>query len=685
MGEPLCMNAASLGHGVRDLADYAQVTELCETPTLQALWRSLRSRCTPSLAGPLPPRLARVLSQERTRLGALDAAALQHEVDLQRSQLSVLTRRRRKSTATRAEIQGAALALVGTIMSREIGLSPYDTQFHAAWLMLSGRLVEMATGEGKTLTAALAAAVAGLAGTPVHVLTANDYLVQRDRDTMAPLYSALGLSSACVTGLSKREERAAAWQHDIVYATARELVFDYLRDHLLLRGERDVRVLRAQALAAEEAALNAPGSAASATAFPLLPGLFFCLIDEADSILLDEAVLPLILAQEAPALDAQAYGRVYELSCTLQRERDYTVLHSRRTVVLSDMGRARINTVLKGATGVLSPLRRAYELAEAALAARLIYKRNREYVVVDKSIQLIDELTGRIAQGRQWQGALQPMVELKEGLSPSAPNATAAQITYQQFFPRYLALGGMSGTLLEARHELCVAYGTLVTQVPLARGNHRVWQGRQCFVDAAQRWHAVLARITECRLAGRPVLVGTDSVEASRQLSELLRAGQIAHQLLNAVQDADEAAHIAKAGQAGMVTIATNIAGRGTDIRLDAAATAAGGLHVIATMCNRSRRIDRQLFGRAARHGDPGSAQALLALDDALLVRLWPRFLLRLLAACARQGRVPIALAWPLFWVAQQLSQWQDQNQRRELRHAQQDMKERYGFSTATE
>jgi preprotein translocase subunit SecA len=571
-------------------------------------------------------------------------------------------------------------------MSRELHMLPYDTQFHAAWLMLNGRLVEMATGEGKTLTAALTAGVAGLAGTPVHVLTANDYLVSRDRDAMAPLYSALGLTSACVTTSTTRERRALAWQHDIVYATARELVFDYLRDHLLLSGERDPRILRAQAIAEDDSEASPPSSGAAPPSLsPLLPGLFFCLIDEADSILLDEAVLPLVLAQEAPKVDASAYQRVYELSCTLQRQRDYAVLQASRRVTLSDSGRRRIAHALKGAGGVLSPPRRAFELVEAALAARLMYQRNREYVVVNQSIHLIDELTGRIAEGRQWQGALQPMVEIKEGLEPSAPNTTAAQITYQQFFPRYLELGGMSGTLLEARHELCVAYGRVVTRVPLARGDHRTWKGRRCFVNATVKWQAVLQCIHEYRAAGRPVLVGTDSVEASAKLSELLTSSGVPHQLLNAVQDANEAAHIAKAGQAGMVTIATNIAGRGTDIRLDADAAAAGGLHVIATMCNRSRRIDRQLFGRAARHGDPGSAQALIALDDVLVARTWPAFILRLVSACSRQGQVPIGLAWPLFWLAQQVSEWFDGQQRRELRHAERGLRERYGFSSGAE
>ena len=669
-GQSLSVRGFAFGH-------YPQHIDAGDAPALEAAWRALRSRFTRPQAAGLPGRVQRSLESTRARLSTADPADLEREIDRVRAG----PRRRASGAAPSPEATGAALALAATVMARTLGLSPYATQLQAAWLMLGGRLVEMATGEGKTLTAALAAAVAALGGAPVHVLTANDYLVQRDRETLAPFFDALGLGSACITGATTREERAAAWQQQIVYTTARELVFDYLRDHLALRGERDARVLRAHALAAHD-----DGAPAGAAAAPSLPGLCFCLVDEADSILLDEAVVPLILAAPTRALDAAAYQRVYELAGTLQRQRDYTMLPARRTALLNDAGRERVAAAVKGAGGVLAPARRACELVEAALAARLLYQRDREYVLADGKLQLIDELTGRIADGRQWQGALHPMVELKEGLKPSPPTTTAAQITYQRFFPRYLRLGGMSGTLLEARHELRVAYDAAVKRVPLARSSRRVLLGERHFVDVAHKWDAVLRSVRGHAAAGRPVLVGTDSVADSAHLSTLLHAGGVRHQLLNAVQDADEAQRIAQAGAAGMVTVATNIAGRGTDIRLDAAAAAAGGLHVIATMRNRSRRIDRQLIGRAARHGDPGSAESLLALDDALLTQLWPAALRRAVGAFAgKGGRVPAALAWPLFTLAQRFCEWRDQRRRRELRHADQRATEAYGFSGATE
>ncbi|MBA3596532.1 MAG: hypothetical protein H0W40_04045 [Methylibium sp.] len=668
------MSHAALPSRGLAFGEYPQRVGAGDAAAFEGARRWVFSHFARPTAARLPDGVAQSLGAARKRLRGLDAAMFKCETDTLRQRL--------RRHGLDAETAGAALALAGEAMARTLGKTPYDTQTHAAWLMLNGRLVEMATGEGKTLATALAAAVAALGGAPVHVLTANDYLVRRDRQDLEPFYATLSLSCDCITGGMAAGAHAQAWQRDIVYTTARELVFDYLRDHLVLRGERDARVLRAHAIAAAD-----EGAAGTAAATPALPGLCLCFIDEADSLLLDEAVVPLIISAPTQALDADAYRRAYEISCTLQRERDYTLVPARRALVLTDAGRGRVSAAVEGAGGVLAPARRACELIEAALAARLLYRRDREYAVAGGKLQLIDELTGRIAEGRQWQGALQPMVELKEGLAPSLPTATAAQITYQRFFPRYLRLGGMSGSLLESRHELRLLYGAPVVRVPLAKPSRRRWLGLSVCVDAAHKWSAVLHSVRKHAGAGRPVLVGTDSVADSAQLSALLQSHGVRHQLLNATQDAAEAERIALAGTAAMVTVATNIAGRGTDIRLDAAAAVNGGLHVIATMRNRSRRIDRQLIGRAARNGDPGSAEAVLALDDALLARVWPAALLRAVAACAHGPRheLPMWLARPLFTVAQRVTEWRDRGQRRDLRHADQRAAELYGFSGGTE
>ena len=413
------------------------------------------------------------------------------------------------------------------------------------------------------------------------------------------------------------------------------------------------------------------------------------ILDEADAILLDEASMPLILAQPGPPVDASGYTRAFEIAASLQRGRDYRALSAARAMRLTDAGRDRVSLAVQGAAGVLAPPQRAHELVEAALTARWVFRRDREYAITKSGVQLIDEVTGRIAEGRQWTGALQPMVELKEGVPLSPPASTAAQITYQRFFPRYLRLGGMSGTLTEAQHELRMLYDVGVARVPLARASQRRWLGETLFIDAAAKWAAVVERVIAMSRSGRPVLIGTDSVADSAHLSSLLQAAGIAHQVLNAVQDADEAACIARAGRHGSVTVATNMAGRGTDIQLDATAAAAGGLHVIACMRNRARRIDRQLIGRCARHGDPGSAQTLLALDDALLQRIWPAWLRRAAAACAVQDgpqrRVPALLAAPLLSVAQRITEWHETQHRKQLRRAERQLGALYGFAGQTE
>ncbi len=642
---------------------------------LVSAWRRLSSRLSAGEACELPAAVAGPFAATRARLQRLNAEALRAEIEATRAGL--------RQRAACPETAGQALALAAEVMARTLGKTPYDTQVHAAWLLLGGRLVEMATGEGKTLAAALAAAVAGLGGTPVHVLTANDYLVRRDRDALEPFYTAVSLGSACVTGGMSPEAQRLAWQHDIVYATAREVAFAYLRDHVALRGERDSRVLRAQAIAAEDQAAPRRGPR---PAGPALPGLCMALVDEADSILLDEAVVPLILASPTSGLDVPAYRRAFEVSGTLRHPDDYTLDATRRTVWLSEAGRERVAEAVEGAGGALAPVRRACELVEAALAARLLYQRDREYAVAEGKLQLIDELTGRIAEGRQWQGALHCMVELREGLEPSPPTTVAAQITYQRFFPRYLRLGGMSGSLIEARHELRVLYDRPVVRVPLARPDRRRWLGERTYTDAAHKWRAVLHSVRRHAAAGRAVLVGTDSVADSARLSALLQAAGIEHQLLNATQNTAEADRIALAGTAGTVTVATNIAGRGTDIRLDTLAAERGGLHLIATMRNRSRRIDRQLVGRAARHGDPGSAEAVLALDDALLARWWPKAVLCAADAAAnRHRRVPGWIAGTLFTLAQRAAEWRDSALRRDLRHADRQAAELHGFSGGTE
>ena len=654
------MNTRVLPHSGLAFGAYPERIEQGEG-ALHDWLRALGSALQRPRAGQLPSAVQAALDAEQASLdegrpGAFEAAV-------------VLTRTALMRDGFADEPVGRALAVAACAMERTVGLCPYPTQLLAAWLMLQGRLAEMATGEGKTLAMALAAGVAALGGVPVHVLTANDYLVQRDEATMKPFFFALGLTSGCVLQATPPAARVAIYRRAVVYTTAKELGFDYLRDHHRLRGERDPRLLRAQ------------GLEAGRQQQPLVPGLCMALVDEADSLLLDEACVPLILASRGAAMDDAALKRAFEVAGTLQAGRDFSLVPSLRRASLTDTGRDQVDAAVGDAGGWLRPLRRAYELVESALVARHLLHRDREYAVTPKGIALIDELTGRIAVGRQWSGVLQPMVEIKEGAVASPPNVTSAQITYQRFFPRYLRLAGMSGTLLDSRHELQMLYGCNVERVPLAKPSQARWLGERLFVRESDKWQAVLESVRSHVAAGRPVLIGTDSVAASQHLSQQLCAAGIEHQVLNAVQDADEAQRVAQAGRSRTVTVATNIAGRGTDIRLDDAARAAGGLHVIAALRNRARRIDRQLIGRSARQGDLGSAESIVSLADSLLVRAWPRWVLSAAAGVSPGGVVPAPLATPLLAAAQHAAQYGDFLLRKQLRRADRAAQQAFGFA----
>lgn len=494
-----------------------------------------------------------------------------------------------------------ALAAAVEAAHRGLGLQAYDTQIHAALIMLDNRLAEMATGEGKTLAAALAASVGALAGTPVHVLTANDYLVERDATRLAPLYSCLGLHAGFVTGPMGEAERRNAYAAPICYVTAREVVFDYLRD-----GQR-----RGFARADLQRRNTSQGHSEA-----LLRGLCMALVDEADSLLIDEAMTPLILSRQvrsgpARALTWQAWALAGELVAGL----DFTPVATAMRVTLTPEGSARLTALSAALDGRWRSRRLREEVVCTALAARHVYRRDVHYLVRDGQVEIVDEVSGRAAPGRVWSRGLHTFVELKEGCRPTPDTETLAQITYQRFFPRYHRLGGMSGTLREARGELREIYGLDVVCVPSRRPNSRKTLACRIYDDRHALWGAVTERVSECRASGRPVLIGTSSVAESENLSARLAAAGIPHTLLNARLDASEAAIVACAGEPGQVTVATNMAGRGTDIPLAAGVAAVGGLHVLNCQLTASRRIDRQLEGRSARQGDPGSTEHWISLD----------------------------------------------------------------------
>lgn len=490
---------------------------------------------------------------------------------------AALRRRLRQQGLTPANT-ALALALAAAQAARHIGWTARPNQ------LLDDRLAEMATGEGKTLVIALAAAVHALAGAPVHVATANPYLAARDAGRMSPLFTALGLRVAAIAADADDATRRAAYGHDIVYATAKDFAFDFLRD----RSEPHA---------------------------PRLRGLCVALLDEADSLLLDDAEVPLILSRAAGTRDAQAARRAFlwqalSVARRLAPDSDFTVHAEDRIALLTPAGVQRLDALAAGLGGPWTRARYRHDAVQTALAALHALRRNAHYVVRDGAIELLDAVTARVAEGRVWSRGLHALVALKEGLAPPPDAETVAQITFQRFFQRYWRLAGLSGTLRDAGGELARVYGRSVVTIPLHRPCRRVALPPRCFERTADAWAAAVPRIADLQAKGRPVLVGVDGVDAADALCAALAAAGIAHARLDALHSADEAAVVAAAGRAGQVTVATRMAGRGTDIALDDAARAAGGLHVLNLQRNASRRLDRQLHGRAGRHGDPGSCEA---------------------------------------------------------------------------
>ena len=541
-------------------------------------------------------RVARLASRETAAWSSLDANA--------RGAALQAVRRRLHRDGLTPGAMAQALGIAAACAAETIGQMPRETQVVAAAVLLEQRLAEMATGEGKTLALALAAAVAGLAGMPVHVVTANDYLAARDAERLAPLYGALGLRVAVLPPSGDDAARRGAYAHDIVYASARELAFDFLRDELSRGGRTPAERL-------VDGLFGAPAPA------PLLRGLCFALLDEVDSILLDEAEVPLILSRSAPQAARRAFlWQALALARQLLPGRHFTLHAAQRSATLTPAGEECVAALAAGLGGPWQRPRYRREALATALVGLHACRRDADYVVRDGAIELLDAVTGRIAGGRVWSRGLHTVVALKEGVPPPQETDTVAQTTFQHFFQRYWRLAGLSGTLREARAELREVFGARVTRIPLHVASRRRQGPPRLFDTAEARWSAVCRRVAELQAAGRPVLVGTDSVADSQALSDRLHGVGIAHRVLNALHDAEEAAIVAEAGRAGRVTVATRMAGRGTDIELDSVARAAGGLHVLSCQDNPSRRLDRQLAGRAGRHGEPGSAETWLLLRD---------------------------------------------------------------------
>ena len=507
-----------------------------------------------------------------------------------------------------------AFALIRESAKRSIKQRHYDVQLVGGAAIHNRSIAEMETGEGKTLVATLPAFLNALPGKGVHVVTVNDYLAQRDCEWMKPVYALLGMTVGCIQTGQQDPVRRAAYACDITYGTSKEFGFDFLRDELKkyqAGGERHRKTF-------EEAFLGKGSGGEGAQ--PVQRTHYFAMVDEADSILIDEARTPLIIgANNQPTQEeAAAYYGADELAATLIRVKDFKYDPAERKAELNAAGRRKVQAKAGHSAFVTLTVDGLYEYVERALRAQIAYIRDRDYVVHEKEIVIVDEFTGRMMPGRQWQDGLHQAIQAKERQEVTLETITAARITVQDFFLRYKKLGGMTGTAYSDAKEMRRIYKVTVFPVPTNRPGRRAWDLDRVFSNENEKFQAVAHRIVELNKQNVPVLVGTRSIEKSEKLSALLNEAGIEHQILNAKNHAIEAQIVAKAGQPGRVTVATNMAGRGTDIKLTAEVIGHGGLHVLGTERHESLRIDRQLAGRCARQGDPGHAQFFVSLDDEL-------------------------------------------------------------------
>jgi preprotein translocase subunit SecA len=492
-----------------------------------------------------------------------------------------------------------AFAVIREVSGRVLGKRHFDVQLYGGWLMMNGMLAEMQTGEGKTLTTTLPACTAALAGIPVHVITANDYLAERDCEIMLPLceiilplYQRLQLSAAPVIDGMEPQQCREAYRADIVHTTNKQVAFDYLRDRIEQRQ---------QSTAADNQLL--------------LRGLCFAIIDEADSVLIDEANTPLIITRTLPNDESdETYSDALYVASTLVEDQHFKLDQKSRSVELTLEGEDALEDHVLKLPKLWRNKRKREMLVKQALSATHFYQRDREYVVNEDKVQIIDQSTGRLMPDRSWEQGLHQMIEAKEGCLISELREPQARISYQKFFSRYLRLGGTSGTISEVGDEMNRVYGLDLFKVSTNQPNKRLMYGENIYRDELDKKLALVNRVTAMNSIGRPILIGTCSVEESEQVGEWLQQQGIPHRVLNAKQDSQEAEIIAAAGQKGAITVATNMAGRGTDIALGEGVEALGGLHVISLSLNDSYRVDRQLYGRCARQGDPGSAEAILSL-----------------------------------------------------------------------
>ena len=532
---------------------------------------------------------------------------------LRKRSLSLQYRAKSGEPLTRLLVEG--YALVREAARRSVNMRHFDVQILGGIAIFHRSIVEMQTGEGKTLTATLPLYLHALMGRGAQLATVNDYLARRDADWMRPVYQMLGMSVGVIETQMSQPQRREAYACDITYGTAKEFGFDFLRDRLLLRriGEGQTDLLggmlgRGQAAADEKPVQRDP---------------YFALVDEADSILIDEARTPLIISAlptEEEKLAVECYKWSTSVIHEFVEDDDYEYDHEKKTAELTREGRQKVRLLPKPPELDTVGMVNIYQYIERAILVDREYFLDRQYVVRDGEIVIVDEFTGRLAEGRKWRDGIHQAVEAKQGVEVTVATGQAARITIQDYFLRYEHLGGMTGTAMGSARELHRIYRCHVMPIPTNKPAIRQRLPDRVFGAADLKWAAVVEEICQMHALGRPVLIGTRSIDKSEIISKLLDGLGIEHQVLNANFVAEEADIVARAGLPGKVTVSTNMAGRGTDIKLGEGMAELGGLHVICTEMHDASRIDRQLIGRCGRQGDPGTFRQYLALDDDLVL-----------------------------------------------------------------
>ena len=546
----------------------------------------------------------RLIKQYRRKVAVINK--LEPEIKaLSDEQLKAKTAEFRQRLADGASLDSLlpeAFAVVREASFRVLGMRHFDVQLIGGMVLNDGKIAEMRTGEGKTLTATLAVYLNALPGKGAHVVTVNDYLASRDAAWMGKVYNFLGMTVGTILSNQPNDQKQAAYAADITYGTNNEFGFDYLRDNM--EYETGARRQR---------------------------GLFFAIVDEVDSILIDEARTPLIISGPAEG-STDIYVAIDKIPDMLVRQKqekgegDYWVDEKQHTVQLSEAGHEKVEKIMVD-MGLLPAGQSLYSPSNimllhylnAALRAHTLFVKDQHYVVQNGEVIIVDEFTGRLMKGRRWSDGLHQAVEAKEGVEIQQENQTFASITFQNYFRMYEKLSGMTGTADTEAYEFQEIYGLETVVIPTHRMMIRDDQQDKVYRTAKEKYKAIVDDVKECYGRGQPVLVGTTSIENSELISDMLTKAGIPHNVLNAKQHEREAQIVMEAGRPGMVTIATNMAGRGTDIKLDDVAKAAGGLKIIGTERHESRRIDNQLRGRSGRQGDPGESRFYISLEDDLM------------------------------------------------------------------